>query len=155
MHFLLGQPVLSSHAWNAPIRCPNNAHDPPRRRRKTATRKCDCTICARDMARDNYSRIHRPRRNCRTYTSVLRGATRRILVRRHFRRQPVALMRSSTPSNHRDGTPLDNVLPPLRPGYTVTISMSLRVPWTLPILDIGDDLQTRNTQQGVRILQVD
>ena len=59
-------------------------------------------------------------------------------------------MRRSTPSNHGDGPPLDNIT-----GYTVTISMSLRVPWTLPILDIGDDLQTRNTQQGVRILQVD
>jgi hypothetical protein len=58
MPILLGQPVLTGHAWNAPIRCPDNVHDPPRWRRKTKARKCECTICDRNMARDIYSRIH-------------------------------------------------------------------------------------------------
>jgi hypothetical protein len=30
MPILLGQPILTGHAWNAPIRCPDNVHDPPR-----------------------------------------------------------------------------------------------------------------------------
>ena len=68
----------------------------------------------------------------------------------------MALMRSSSSSNHGHCPLLvDNILPPLRTGYPGTISIPTRVPWTLPILDIGDDLHMRNTHQGVRILQVD